>query len=170
MDAITIEKIKLFHPKYRDMLLQQYTEANNLLGKGVRLRFAYVYRSPEEQHALFTKKPKVTQADSWKSIHQYAMAFDIVMLYDNDGNGTFEEASWSQVKDFDHDSIADWMEVTNYFKSKGWECGRDWVSFKDAPHFQLKKPDGTSYHWQELKAKIDSGDYKTENGIKYVNL
>lgn len=170
MDQITIERIQEFHPKYRQMLLDQYKEANNLLGKGVRLRFAYVYRSPELQHKLFTQRPKVTNADSWQSIHNYRLAFDIVLLYDNDGNGTFEEASWSQIKDFDKDSIADWMEVTNYFVSKGWECGRYWKNFKDAPHFQMKKPDGSSYKWQELKAKIDSGDFKVENGMKYVNL
>jgi len=170
MDAITIERIGEFHPKYRNMLLQQYKEANNLLGKGARLRFAYVYRSPELQHKLFTQRPKVTNADSWQSIHNYSLAFDIVLLYDNDGNGTFEEASWSQIKDFDKDSIADWKEITNYFKSKGWEWGGDWKTFKDAPHFQMKKENGSSYKWQELKAKIDSGDYIVEKGIKYVNL
>jgi len=170
MDVITIDRIKEFHPDYRDVLLQQYKEANNLLGKGARLRFAYVYRSPELQHKLFTQRPKVTNADSWQSIHNYSLAFDIVLLYDNDGNGTFEEASWSMIKDFDKDSKADWMEVTNYFKSKGWEWGGDWKSFKDAPHFQMKKPNGSSYKWQELKVKLDAGDYTVENGIKYVNL
>lgn len=160
MDLVTIERIKEAHPSIRQSLLQQYKEANNLLGKGARLRFAYVYRSNELQNQLFNKRPKVTNAKGGQSIHNYGLAFDIVLLYDNDGNGTFEEASWSMIRDFDKDSKADWMEIVNYFKSKGWEWGGDWKSFKDAPHFQLKKPNGTSYKWQELqKAKtfVDSG-------------
>ncbi len=166
MDQITIDRIKEAHPKLRDMLLKQYQEANNLLGKGVRLRFAYVYRSPELQHKLFTQRPKVTNADAWQSIHNYGLAFDIVMLYDNDGNGTFEEASWSMIKDFDKDSIADWMEVTNYFKSKGWEWGGDWTKFKDAPHFQMD----FGFDWKTLKQRVDRGITIVDNGIVYPKI
>jgi len=166
MDLITIERIKGAHPTIRQTLLQQYKEANNLLGKGSRLRFAYVYRSNELQNKLFNQRPKVTNAKGGQSIHNYGLAFDIVLLYDNDGNGSFEEASWSLTKDFDKDKIADWMEVTNYFKSKGWEWGGDWKTFKDAPHFQLKKPNGTSYKWQEL-IKLPTF---IDNGISYPKL
>jgi len=45
MDQITLDRIKEAHPSIRKQLQQQYIEANNLLGKGARLRFAYVYRS-----------------------------------------------------------------------------------------------------------------------------
>jgi len=62
MDQITIQRISQAHPSIRQTLLQQYKEANNLLGKGARLRFAYVYRTPAEQDALFNKRPKVTNA------------------------------------------------------------------------------------------------------------
>jgi peptidoglycan L-alanyl-D-glutamate endopeptidase CwlK len=92
------------------------------------------------------------------------------LLYDNDGNGTFEEASWSMTRDFDKDSIADWMEVTNLFKSRGWENGGDWKRFKDYPHFQMKKPNGTSYKWQELKALVDSGNIIRDSNIVYPKL
>jgi len=166
MDAITIERIKEAHPKLRESLLQEYKEANNLLGKGARLRFAYVYRSNALQDKLYNQKPKVTNAKGGQSIHNYGLAFDVVLLYDNDGNGTFEEASWSMIRDFDKDSKADWMEIVNYFKSKGWEWGGDWKSFKDAPHFQLKKPNGTSYKWQELQSAVKFID----NGISYPKL
>lgn len=166
MDKITIERIGQAHPKLRAELLQQYEEANNLLGKGIRLRFAYVYRSPELQHKLFTQRPKVTNADAWQSIHNYGLAFDIVLLYDNDGNGTFEEASWSMIKDFDKDSKADWMEVTNYFKSKGWEWGGDWKSFKDAPHFQKD----FGFDWKVLKQRVDRGITVVDNGITYPKI
>lgn len=167
MDLITIQRISEAHPKLRNLLLEQYKEANNLLGKGARLRFAYVYRSNALQDKLYNQRPKVTNAKGGQSIHNYGLAFDIVMLYDNDGNGTFEEASWSMIKDFDKDSKADWMEVTNYFKAKGWEWGGDWKSFKDAPHFQMD----FGYSWQSLKAKVDAGDViKDANGIVYPKI
>jgi peptidoglycan LD-endopeptidase CwlK len=167
MDLITISRISEAHPKIRKQLLEQYKEANNLLGKGARLRFAYVYRSNALQDRLFNQKPKVTNAKGGQSIHNYGLAFDIVMLYDNEGDGNFEEASWSQIRDFDKDSKADWLEVTNYFKSKGWQWGGDWKSFKDAPHFQMD----FGYTWQNLKAKIDSGEIiKDPNGIVYPKI
>ena len=164
MDKITLDRIKLAHPKFRDELAEQYKEINSLLPKGVRLRFAYVYRSIAEQDALFKQRPKVTNAKGGQSIHNYGLAFDIVLLYDNDGNGTFEEASYSMVKDFDKDSKADWMEVTNYFKSKGWQWGGDWSKFKDAPHFQK------NYKWQDLKLLIDKGEFIIDSGIKYPKI
>lgn len=57
MDTITLQRIEQAHPKIRKQLLQQYKEANNLLGKNVRLRFAYVFRTPEE--IAEANKPKV---------------------------------------------------------------------------------------------------------------
>ena len=170
MDSISIERIKKAHPSIREKLLKDYTDANNKLGPGARLRLAYVLRTNAEQDILYNKRPKVTNAKGGQSIHNYGLAFDIVMLYDNDGNLTFEEASWSMVKDFDKDSIADWKEVTDLFKSRGWEWGGDWKSFKDNPHFQLKKPNGTSYKWQELKGLIDIGKTIVDNGIIYPKI
>jgi len=171
MDQITITRIAEAHPKIRKQLLEDYIAANNKLGKGVRLRFAYVYRSPEEQNAIYAQRPKVTNAKAWQSIHQYGFAFDIVMLIDKDGDGKFETVSWDMVKDFDLDKTPDWKEITDFFISKGYtngfiSNGKKW----DFPHFQ--KDFGLS--WQQMKAKIDSGDYTTEvvNGkkIKYINI
>lgn len=167
MDAITLERIKQAHPRIREMLHGQYIEANNLLGKNVRLRFAYVYRSPQEQHSLFLQRPKVTNADSWQSIHNYGLAFDIVLLVDKDGNGTFETASWDTKKDFDKDLQYDWMEIVNYFKSKGWKWGGDWKKFPDAPHFQYD----FGFDWKTLKARIDKKTIIVdENGIVYPKI
>lgn len=166
MDQITIQRINEAHPKIRKQLLEQYKEANNLLGKGSRLRFAYVYRSNELQDKLFNQKPKVTNAKGGQSIHNYGLAFDIVLLYDNDGNGTFEEASWSMIRDYDKDSIADWMEVTNYFKSKGWQWGGDWKNFKDNPHFEMN----FGHTWRTLKSLLESGKVIDDNGIKYPKI
>ena len=170
MDLISIERIKKAHPSIREKLLKDYTDANNKLGPGARLRLAYVLRTNAEQDVLYNKRPKVTNAKGGQSIHNYGLAFDIVILYDNDGNETFEEASWSMIKDFDKDSKADWMEVTNLFKSRGWEWGGDFKSIYDAPHFQLKKPNGTSYKWQELKGLIDSGKTIKSDGFVYPDI
>lgn len=141
-DQITLDRIALMHPIVRQEVLDMYMHANNaILGKGIRLRFAYTLRTIKEQNDLYaqgrTKTGKiVTNAKGGQSVHNYGLAFDIVLLYDKDGNGTFETASWDLNTDFDKDKIADWMEVTNYFKSCGWEWGGDWKSFKDYPHFQ----------------------------------
>ena len=159
MDEITLKRIEQAHPKIRKQLRDQYIEANNLLGKGARLRFAYVYRSIEEQNKLFNQRPKVTNAKGGQSIHNYGLAFDIALLYDNDNNGTFETASWDMIKDYDKDTKADFMEIVNYFKSKGWDWGGDWKKFKDNPHFEVK-----GYKWQDLQ-KLPK--QKDTNGIEY---
>jgi len=166
MDEITLQRIKLAHPKIREQLFQDYKDANNLLGKGARLRFAYVYRSNKEQDALYNQRPKVTNAKGGQSIHNYGLAFDIVLLYDNDGNGTFETASWDMVKDYDKDSKADFMEVTNFFKSKGYTWGGDWKSFKDNPHFEKN----FGFDWKVLKQRVDKGITIVDNGITYPKI
>lgn len=157
-DKITIERISQAHPKIKKELLNSYLECNNKLPKNVRLRFAYVFRTPQEQHELFLKRPKITNADSWQSIHNYGLAFDIVLLYDKNGDGTFESASW--------ENNADWKMVVSFFKSKGWEWGGDWKKFKDAPHFQK----AFNYDYRKLKSLIDKKITIFENGITYPNI
>jgi len=157
MDKLTIDRIKLAHPKIRKELLEQYIEINNRLPMNVRLRFPWVLRTPEEQHKLFLQRPRVTKADAWQSIHNYGLAFDIVLLYDKDRNGTFELASWENNKY--------WIQVVEYFKLKGWEWGGNW-KFKDTPHFQ--KSFGLT--WKQMKSKIDNNEVIIDNGIKYINL
>lgn len=107
MDLITLNRIKLMHPQVRQEVLEAYTHVNNkLLGKGVRLRFAYTLRTIQEQNEfyaqgrtkLFDKKGNrlgiVTNARGGQSIHNYGLAFDIVLLIDKNGDGNFETASW----------------------------------------------------------------------------
>jgi peptidoglycan L-alanyl-D-glutamate endopeptidase CwlK len=151
LDKITIERINTAHPKIRVSLLEQYKEVSALLPSNVVLRFAYVYRSPEEQAKLFKQRPKVTNANAWQSIHNYGCAFDIVLIIDG-------KASWNVGKE--------WKMISEFFKSKGWEWGGDWSKFKDYPHFQM----AFGLTWQQMKAKIDSGKFTIENGIKYIDL
>lgn len=176
-DNITIERIKTLHPKIREEVKEAYLYINNkLLGKGVRLRFSHTTRTIEEQDGLYalgrTKKgKKVTNAKGGQSIHNYSLAFDIVILYDKDNNGTFETASWDTRYDGDRDGVSDWLEVTRYFENLGYQNGfirngKKW----DKPHFQKT----FGYNWKQLKEMLEQGHYKKEtiNGkeYKYVDI
>lgn len=140
-DKITVDRIKLIHPKLRADLVNIYNDiCTALTGKAI-CRFAYTLRTFAEQDAIYAQgrtKPgkKVTNARAGQSMHNYGLAVDIVLLKDKDGNGSFESASWETNVDFDGDGKADWMEVVGIFKRYGWEWGGDWKSFKDLPHFQ----------------------------------
>ena len=154
-DQLTLYRIETAHPRIRVELRNYYIEINRRLPKGVRLRFSWVYRSYKEQDLLHAKRPKVTNAKGGQSIHNYGLAFDIVILFDLDGNGTFETASWKQDKYF--------KLVVNFFKSKGYTWGGDWNSFKDNPHFQKD----FGYTWRTLIATPKKLD---DNGIEYPIL
>jgi peptidoglycan L-alanyl-D-glutamate endopeptidase CwlK len=165
MDQVTIDRIKLMHPDKRDALRQIYININNQLPKGVRLRFTHTLRTIEEQNFLFSQGRTrsgsiVTNSRGWQSIHNYGLAFDIVILLDEDKNGTFEKAVWNG-KHFNF--------VVSELEKLGFEWGGRW-KFKDKPHFQYKKENGTSYKWQELKALLDSGQLTKSNGVNYPKL
>lgn len=162
MDLITLDRIKLMHPDKRDELKRIYISINNSLPKGVRLRFAHTLRTISEQNYLYSQGRTrsgsiVTNAKGGQSIHNFGLAFDIVILLDEDGNGAFEKAVWN----------GKWFNtVVMELKGYGFEWGGDW-KFKDAPHFQYKKSDGSSYKWQELKALLDQGKSIKNDGVNY---
>jgi peptidoglycan L-alanyl-D-glutamate endopeptidase CwlK len=133
-DNITLERIKLIHPKLRGEVEEIYDEINTALSGSAMCRFSYTLRTFAEQNVLYaqgrTKPGKiVTNARGGLSYHNYGQAIDIVLII----NG--KEASWNDKKDFDGDGKADWMEIVNIFKQFGWEWGGDW-KFSDSPHFQ----------------------------------
>jgi len=151
------------HPALRNELRNQYLEINTQLPKGVRLRFTHTLRTFQEQNELYaqgrtTKGKIVTNAKGGSSWHNYGLAFDIVILYDKDNNGTFETASWDEDRCF--------MTVVNFFKSHGWKWGGDFRTFKDSPHFE--KTFGMTI--SQALAKYNAGDTIMENGIKYIRV
>lgn len=85
------------------------------------------FRSNEEQNELYNKKPKVTNAKAGQSPHNYnpSFAFDIGFI------GSDKKMDWNP-KLFK--SFADLIKYESTLVS--W--GGDWISFKDAPHFELK--------------------------------
>ena len=128
-DNITLERIKLIHPKLREEVMEIYDEICEALKGRAICRFTYTLRTFAEQDLLFKKVPKVTNAKGGMSYHNYGLAIDIVLIIGG------VAASWDIKTDFDGDGKADWMEVVAIFKSFGWEWGGDW-KFYDAPHFQ----------------------------------
>jgi len=176
IDKVTMDRIELLHPKIREEVKNIYlNEIIPALSGNAICRFAYTLRSMEEQAALYAQgRTKlfdangkrlgiVTKANAGQSIHNYALAFDIVLLVDTNGDGTFESASWDTKKDYDKDNNSDWMEIVRIFKSHGYTWGGDFQSIKDAPHFEK-----SGYEWRNLKAKYDKGDFIA--GTKYVNI
>jgi peptidoglycan L-alanyl-D-glutamate endopeptidase CwlK len=177
MDKITLDRINTLHPKIKKEVLDAYSYINNkLLGKGVRLRFAHTTRTIQEQDGLFAQgRTKlfdsngkrlgiVTNARGGQSIHNYHLAFDIVLLIDKNNDEVFESATYEML-DFDKDGKSDWMEVVDYLKSKGFVWGGDW-KFKDKPHFEMT----FGHSWKTLKQMYDSGKTFTEtiNGKTYT--
>jgi len=155
-DQITIERIKLLHPKLREEVREIYEEICEALKGRAMCRFSYTLRTFAEQDLLFKKVPKVTNAKGGMSYHNYGLAIDIVLIIDG------KSASWEIKKDFDGDGKADWIEIVNIFKQYGWEWGGDW-KFYDAPHFQ--KTFGKSV--RELLALHQAGKVDAQGFVKF---
>jgi len=159
-DQITLDRIKLLHPKVRDEVTEIYDEICEELKGRAKCRFSYTLRTFAEQDAIYaqgrTKPGKiVTNAKKGLSYHNYGLAIDIVLIIDG------RTASWEQKIDFDGDGKSDWIEVVTIFKSFGWEAGIDW-KFRDAPHFQ--KTFGKSV--RELLALHQSGKVDEHGFVK----
>ena len=141
MDKITLQRIETAHPVLRNELKKMYAEMCEAVKGRAIVRFAYVLRTFKEQDDLYAigrtlPGKKVTNAKGGDSYHNYGLAFDIVLLKDTDGNGTYETASWETNVDFDGDGVADWQEVVMIAKKYGYAWGGSWTKFPDMPHFE----------------------------------
>lgn len=167
-DKITLDRIKLMHPKVRESCLKTYNEMCAALTGRAIVRFAYTLRTFAEQDALYQigrtklydnngrRLGIVTNAKAGQSLHNYGLAFDIVLLRDTDKNGTFESASWDVVTDFDADGEADWMECVRIAKANSWFWGGDFRGFTDKPHFENK----LGFSINDLYRMHQQGKYK----------
>ncbi|WP_440960530.1 M15 family metallopeptidase [Paenibacillus nitricinens] len=105
--------------------------------RGVNIVITQGLRTIAEQNALYaqgrTKPGKiVTNAKGGTSYHNYGLAIDFALLLP-DG----KQVSWDFNRDGDGDKVADWTEVVQEAKALGFKWGGDFVSIKDAPHFQM---------------------------------
>lgn len=164
MDKVTVDRIKLIHPKLQDELSSIYAEICEALEGRAECRFTHTLRTVAEQNELYAQGrtkpgPIVTRARGLDSWHNYGMAVDIVLLVGG-------KAVWDIKTDYDKDGRSDWMEVVDIFKRYGWEWGGDW-KFVDNPHFQ--KTMGNSI--QLLKEFWRTGRvFNADNGQKYVRI
>ena len=157
MDELTLQRIQMAHPYLREELYCIYAEICVALeNKDAYCRFAWVFRTPEQQNAMYAKGrsikgSKVTNAKAWQSYHNYGMAVDIVIIY---ANG--KKASWDVAKDWDGDGISDWMEIANIFQKHGWQWGifNKHGNRYDLPHFQKT----FGYKPEQLKKLVFEGN------------
>lgn len=164
-DATSLPRANALHPRIRQEVIDTITEIEANFPGTAKIRIVQGLRTKQEQDALYAQgrtKPgqRVTNAKFGQSFHSYGLAFDFAIMYDKDGNGSFEELSWDENYDFDKDGIKDWQEVVQAFKKHAWIWGGDFRSITDNPH--LEKPYG--YTWQQLfdrynAGKVDSNGY-----------
>ena len=152
-DAVSIGRVNKLHPKVKDEVFITIGEIEAQWPDNVAIRVVQGLRTIEEQDALYaqgrTKPGKiVTKAKGGSSLHNYALAFDFVLIYDKDNNGSFETLVWDE-------NDPHWQEVVKAFEAKGWFWGGRFSTIHDAPH--LQKTFG--YTWQQLKAKYKAGEY-----------
>jgi len=153
-DPISLERIKTVHPLLRGELRGQYLEINAAMPENARLRVTQAYRSAARQDALWAKGrtapgPRVTNAPGGRSMHNYGLAFDIVLL--RNAGGTWA-ADWNVGPE--------WRRAADFLKRHGWAWGGDWKSFPDPPHFE--KTHGRT--WQALQKLPKERD---ANGLEY---
>lgn len=140
-DKISLDRVNLLHPAIRQECIACIDKAEAQFPPNIAIRIVQGLRTIDEQNALYAKgrtKPGkiVTNAKGGKSYHNYGLAIDFAMLYDKDGNGSFETLSWDTAKDGDDDGLKDWLEVVKVFETAGWVWGGRFSKFKDAPHLQ----------------------------------
>lgn len=141
MDALTLKRIELLHPKLRAEATTIYSEICAALTGRAMCRYTFTLRSLAEQNALYAQgrtKPGsiVTNAKGGQSWHNWGMAVDIALVLDTNKDGKFDTASWDDKGDYDADKHSDWMEIVAIFKKHGWVWGGDFKSIVDKPHFQ----------------------------------
>lgn len=135
---MTIEQIN--QARLAPLMPELQVKANEMLGHlaqmGVGVLITQGLRTYAEQNALYaqgrtTKGKIVTKARGGQSLHNFGLAFDIVVL---DALG---KADWN----VNHPG---WAQAAQIGQQCGLEWGGAWKSFKDLPHYQLTGGHGIS--------------------------
>jgi peptidoglycan L-alanyl-D-glutamate endopeptidase CwlK len=168
-DKISIERANMLHPAIRQEVIHTIIGIETSLPNNMMVRLTRTLSTFAEQAAIFaqgrtTKGAIVTKARAGQSIHNYGLAFDFVLLYDLDENGSFEKVSWDTLLDYDKDASADWQEVVRPFKNLGYSWGGDFKSISDSPH--IEKTFGLT--WRQMLARHNSKNFIPNT--KYIKL
>lgn len=167
-DNISIPRVALLHPSIRDEVRASIDQIEKTaFPPTAMIRVVQGLRTIDEQNALYAQGRTapgsiVTNAKGGTSYHNYGLAFDFAIMYDKNGNGSFEALSWDINYDFDNDGVKDWQEVVQAFKALGYAWGGDWRSFKDNPH--IEKSFG--YSWRQLLDKYNAREFVEGTYVK----
>lgn len=167
-DQISIERCMKLHPAIRFDVMNAITKAEvEKFQNKIAVRVVQGLRTFPEQQALYeqgrTKPGKiVTNSKAGQSYHNYGLAIDFALLYDLNGDGSFESLSWDTLKDIDKDGEADWLEVVDVFESQGYTWGGRFQSIKDNPHFEKN----FGIHWKELLKRYEAKDFIQDVYVK----
>lgn len=137
--ALCEQRIATLHPALQARAQEHYRIA---LRNGVPFRVTQAFRRTADQAALYAKgrdakgnvihpAEVVTMAPPGRSWHEYALAYDIVLVTPQG------DVSWDLAMDGDLDGVRDWQEVGTAGELAGLEWGGRWKRFRDMPHFQL---------------------------------
>lgn len=157
-DSISIERVKLLHPKIRSDVQRLINKVEESVDSELSVRVVQGLRTISEQDALYaqgrtTAGNIVTKARGGRSFHNYGLAIDVCWLFD----GKYDEKkSWLQGGNF--------AKLKEVFKNAGWEWGGDWKTIKDGPHFQ----NSFGYTWKQLWEKHNDKDFIIHT--EYVNI
>ncbi len=168
-DKITIDRVAQLHPKVREEVAACIDKAEAGFPTNMAIRVVQGLRTIDEQNAIYAQGRTivgkiVTKAKGGHSYHNYGLAIDFALIFDKDGNGSYETLSWDTSSDSDHDAVKDWQEVVKVFEAAGWEWGGKFSTIKDAPH--LQKTFG--FKIATLLNKYDNKEFIA--GTKYVAI
>lgn len=168
-DQISEDRVRKLHPAIRFEVEETINKIEFLMPLSMKIRVVQGLRTIDEQNNLYAigrtiPGNKVTNAKGGKSYHNYGLAIDFAMMYDKDGNGSYESLSWDIFYDHDKNGKRDWLQVVDEFKALGYGYGGDWKSLKDYPH--LEKTFG--YKPSQLFEKYNKKDFIP--GTTYVRL
>lgn len=104
---------------------------------GITIGISECVRTVAEQDALYAKGRTTggsivtnCKGTSYRSMHQWGVAFDFYLIVDVDGDGKTSDDAFN-------DATGLFEKVGKLGQSIGLEWGGSWKSIKDKPHFQL---------------------------------